>query len=67
MSDRYYIVKVSSADPFAPVPGNANVMEYHFPTERKAQKFVSESIGQGHWATIFERLLTPEEMNNGCD
>ena len=56
MIDRVYIVEVST-DPF--VAGKVVPTQYKFPTERRALKFASMSIGQGHFVTIHTEPLEP--------
>lgn len=56
MIDRVYIVEIST-DPFAqtiPTP-----TRYRFPTERRAMKFASLSMGQGHFVTLHIEMLPP--------
>lgn len=58
MINQVFIVEVSP-NPFAkiaPIP-----TRYKFPSERRAMKFASMSIGQGHYVTIHIEDLPPYE------
>ena len=56
MIDRVYIVEVGS-DPF--VTGPPVPTRYRFPSERRALKFASMSMGQGHFVTMHIEDLPP--------
>ena len=56
MIDRVFIVEVST-DPFAKAP--AKPTQYRFPSERRAMRFASMSIGQGHFVTLHIEALPP--------
>ena len=56
MIDRVYIVEIST-DPF--VDKKVIPIQYRFPSERRALKFASLSMGQGHFVTIHVEALEP--------
>lgn len=61
MIDHVYIVEVST-DPFNPLSKTpVKPTQYRFPSERKALKFASMTIGQGHFATLHIEALPPYE------
>lgn len=58
MIDHIYIVEVG-VDPFVQNPPMPT--RYKFPTERRAMRFASMSMGQGHFVTMHIEALGPEE------
>lgn len=56
MIDHIYVVEVST-DPFVTKPPMPT--RYKFPSERRAMRFASMSMGQGHFVTIHIEALEP--------
>lgn len=60
MYNRYYLVRVSKDDPYAPIPG-VHCIEYRFPSIRKALRFAEQSIEQGLYVTVSGHYVDDDE------